>query len=280
MHINRSQYIIILMTSKCSIKKTPQKPTCTEKSKRTKKVNVKIGTADQLVQPVQPVRPVPPVQPVQPDAHFEENINTDEQMTGNANDDISFILRRNKKSHNYSILRKVKNNTLSKNPNNVSDVERIRYKIYNAYLPFGCETYKDNMIVNAIIDDSTNFNHNLLVTFNRIIETFKELKDTDVGKYKYSINDKTFFTFLKECDIDRTKNTTTTTNEKPIKKYQLRFYLRYGAKVTHSKLVGEMSHDQLKGRWCTLDIELGSMWVNNETKQYGLNIYITHITVK
>lgn len=262
------------MTSMCSTKKL-QKPPCTEKTKRTKKVNVKIGTADQLVQPVQPVQPV---QLVQPDAHFEENINTDEHTNGDPNDDISFILRRNKKSHNYSILRKVKNNILSKNPKNVSDVERIRYKIYNAYLPFGCETYKDNMIVNAIIDDSTNFNHNLLVTFNRIIETFKELKDTDVGKYKYSINDKTFFTFLKECDIDRTKNTTT--NEKPIKKYQLRFYLRYGAKVTHSKLVGEMSHDQLKGRWCTLDIELGSMWVNNETKQYGLNIYITHITVR
>jgi hypothetical protein len=277
------------MTSKYSTKKTPQKsPSRSEKSKRTKKVNVTVGPmVGQTVGPIigQTVGPMvePTVDRVESStenvASVSDKINdqSNDQLEENANknDDISFILRRNKKSHNYSILRKVKNTISTKN---TSDVERIRYKIHNAYLPFGCETYKDNMIVNVIIDDSTNFNHNLLVTFNRIIETFKELKETDVGKYKYSINDKTFFTFLKECEIDRTKNTNPT--EKPIKKYQLRFYLRYGAKVTHSKLVGEMSHDQLKGRWCTLDIELGSMWVNNETKQYGLNIYITHITVR
>ena len=67
-------------------------------------------------------------------------------------------------------------------------------------------------------------------------------------------------------------------NEK-INKYQLRLYLRYGAKINHAKLVGELSASQLKGKKCNIDIELGSMWVNEKISQYGINVYVTHITV-
>lgn len=177
--------------------------------------------------------------------------------------DTSFILKRNKKTGNYSIMRKGTNNK----------VQRAKYTINGIYLPYGCEEYNDNLIINGIIDDSTNINHNLIVILNKIIDAFSLLKHTDSGKYKYSINDKTFFSFIKKID-DNNDDT-----KREINKYQIRTYVKYGAKVTHSKFVGELAYDQLKGKKCNMDIELGSMWVNNKTMHYGINIFVTHIKV-
>ena len=176
-----------------------------------------------------------------------------------------FTLKRNKKSGNFSILRK--------------DNKRIRYIFKNVYLPFGREEYNEKIIINAIIDNSNNYNRNLIITLNQIAETFIQLKDTDLGKYKYGIDDKTFFSFMKETDDYNNKKESDENAQDTIKKYQIRTYLKYGAKVTHSKFIGELNYDQLKGKNCNLNIELGSLWINNESKHYGINIYITHITV-
>jgi hypothetical protein len=180
------------------------------------------------------------------------------------NQDSSFVLKKTKKTGNFQILKK----TLNK-----ASTEKVKYIAYNAYLPFGREEYNDNLILNAIIDDSTNYNHNLITTLKQIINTFEKLKTTDVGRYKYSINDKTFFSYMKEI------KQITDSNTNSVKKYQLRLYLRYGAKVTHISKVGELSYDQLKGKKCNLNLELGSMWVNIDTMSYGINIHVTHITV-
>jgi hypothetical protein len=206
-----------------------------------------------------------------------------------SNKDSSFILRRNKQSGNYSILRK--------GPVQ-GTVQRIRYTAYGVFLPYGREEYNDNLIINAVIDDATNINHNLLLTLKKIIKTFEELKDTELGS-KYLISGKTFYNVIKEIEGEQKIENNTKVNKKQtknnnkkspnepiigpeieqqkIKKYQLRLYLKYGAKVTHAKLIGELTYDQLKGKKCNLDIELGSMWVNNE--QYGINIYVTRIIV-
>ena len=194
--------------------------------------------------------------------------------TTNTNQDSSFILKKNKQSGNFSILKK------SSRP---GVAQRVRYVAYNALLPYGREEYNDNLILNAIINDSTNLNHNLITTLKRIIHTFEALRDTEPGKYKYSINDKKFFSYMKEIetpynaesDTEKTKNQ----QNPPIRKYQLRLYLRYGAKVLHAKHVGELSYDQLKGKRCNLDLELGSMWVSGDTMMYGINIHVTRITV-
>jgi hypothetical protein len=192
------------------------------------------------------------------------------------NQESSFILKKTKKTGNFQILKK----TLNK-----ASTEKVKYIAYNVYLPFGREEYNDNLILNAVINDSTNYNHNLITTLKQIINTFEKLKTTDVGKYKYSINDKTFFSYMKELKQDTELDTNTNTNtaikstQNPVKKYQLRLYLRYGAKVTHISQVGELSYDQLKGKKCNLNLELGSMWVNNDTMMYGINIHVTHITV-
>jgi hypothetical protein len=208
-----------------------------------------------------------------------ENKNENKNENDSKNENTSFILKKNKKSGNFSILKK---------GSTFGSVERIRYKIHNAKLPFGCEEYKDNFILNAVIDDSNNYNHNLIITLRKIIKAFEDLKMTDSGKYKYSIDNKTFFSFLKELDleddlkdnlIDILKDSTKDTLKDNIKKYQIRMYLKYGAKITHAKLIGELNYEQLKGKRCDIDIELGSLWVNDSIKQYGINIFVTHITV-
>jgi hypothetical protein len=186
------------------------------------------------------------------------DINIDE----NINKDSSFILKKTVKSGNYSIIRK---------GSSAGNVQRVKYTIYGAYLPFGTEYYKDNQILNAVITDATNINHNLLVTLNKVIKTFENLKTTDSGN-KYMIHNKLFFSFLKNIN-------TCEDCDKNVNKYQLRLYFKYGVKITHAKCVGELSHNQLKGKRCNINIELGSMWVNEQTMQYGINIFITHITV-
>ena len=174
----------------------------------------------------------------------------------------SFILKRNKKTGNYTILKKGK------------QVKRVTMNINNVYLPFGREHYNDKLILNAIINDSTNYSRNNIISLQRIIDTFVALKDTQSGKYKYNISDKKFFSFLKE--IEEQECHAHTPN---MKKYNLRLYIKYGAKITHLTHIGELDYDQLKGKICNLNIELGSLWVNSVTSQYGINLYVTHITI-
>ena len=181
----------------------------------------------------------------------------------------SFILKRNKKTGNYTILQKGK------------QIKRVTLNINDVYLPFGIEHYNDKMLLNGIINDSTNYNRNNIITLQRIIDTFTALRETDSGKYKYNINDKKFFSFLKEIKEDDNKQEikTQSDNERDIKKYKLRLYIKYGAKVTHKRYIGELDYNQLKGKKCNLNIELGSLWVNNLISQYGINLYVTHITI-
>lgn len=190
--------------------------------------------------------------------------------------DTSFILKRNKKTGNYSILKKG------------YDVRRVKYCIKNVYLPFGREYYNEKIMLNGYFDDSTNYNRNLIITLHKIIDAFTSLKDTKSGKYKYNINDKSFFSFLKEVESDKSdvgenndevSDTDKEEQKNDTKKYQIRLYLKYGAKVTHARYIGELSYDRLKGKKCNLNVELGSMWVNEDKSQYGINVYVTHITM-
>jgi hypothetical protein len=172
-------------------------------------------------------------------------------------DNNGYILKRNKKTGNYTILKKHSGNK----------VKRVTLNINDVYLPFGQEHYNNKLLLNAIINDSSNYNRNNIVTLERIVDTFISLRNTDSGKYKYNINDKKFFSFLKLLPDQDTK------------KYNLRLYIKYGAKITHQKYIGELDYDQLKGKKCNLNIELGSLWVNDITMQYGINLYATHITI-
>lgn len=211
-----------------------------------------------------------------PNDNMIEDINSSNNINNNDDDkkdvhsdtlkehDMRFILKRNKRTGNYSILRKIRTN-------GHDTVQRVCYTIYGAYIPFGKEEYNNKMILNVIIYDSNNLNYNLIVTLNRIVNTFKELKNLKNSSYKYLLNDKTFFSFIKEVnDNDVNVNG---------KKYSLRLYFKYGSKISHAKYVGELTCDQLKGKRCNINIELGSLWINESTSMYGVNVHITHITI-
>lgn len=184
---------------------------------------------------------------------------------------MNFIMNPTKKTGNFSIMKKTANGTLI----------RAKYCISNVLFPFGKEYYNNNIILNGEFYNSTNYNYNITVTLNNIVNDFISLKDTNYGIYKYNINDKTFFSFLEKIDNDIISENSDNNimGEEKYDKYRIRLHVKYGAKVTHIKYVGELTYDQLKGRRCNIDIELGSMWINENTKKYGINVYVTHITV-
>ena len=99
-----------------------------------------------------------------------------------SSDNTSFILKRNKKTGNYTILQKGR------------QIKRVTLNINDVYLPFGREHYNDKMLLNGIINDSTNYNRNNIITLQRIIDTFTALRDTEAGKFKYNISIETYFT--------------------------------------------------------------------------------------
>jgi hypothetical protein len=152
----------------------------------------------------------------------------------------------------------------------IISLQRVRYVAHNVFLPFGGETYNDNTVINVVIDDTNNYNYNLLVTFKKIINTFKSMKDSETYANKYCLTNKSFFSFMKEWTGEKTDN---------IERYSIRMYMKYGAKITHSKIPGELTIDILKGKRCNIDFELGLMWVNNAKMNYGLSLYITNIKV-
>lgn len=114
----------------------------------------------------------------------------------------------------------------------------------------------------------------------RVVNTFKELKNNERLKIKYGISGKTFFSFIKEAPTSANDNEKRVdSNGSPIKSYNVRLYARYGMKISHAKYVGELSLDQIRGKRCNMDIELGSLWINPTTMMYGINVHIISIKV-
>ncbi len=153
------------------------------------------------------------------------------------------------------------------------DKKRIRFQINGVYLPYGKEQFNDGDILNVIIDDSSNYGYNMIIKLNQIVEKFEELKKSYVGKIKYNINDKEFFSFMKKLDE------TDPLYKENVNTHQIRAYLKYGAKITHSKHIGELGADYpLAKKRCNIELELGSMWSSDN--KFGVNIYVTSIVVK
>ena len=101
------------------------------------------------------------------------------------------ILKKNIKSGNYSIWRKTV-------VNHAPSLERVRYMLYNIMLPFGCETYNNSIVLNGLLTNSSNFNHNVIFALNKISNTFTHLKDKEALSQMYNIKNKSFIAILKE----------------------------------------------------------------------------------
>ena len=182
-------------------------------------------------------------------------------MNDEENKDDGFVLIPTKTTGNFSIL---KRGSTFVNP------KRIYYKVYGCYVPFGIEEYNKNFLVNIEITEDKNFNYNLLVSLKNMCNALIDLKDTKSGKEKYLISDKEFFNFM-NLVINKDK-------EEENKKYKLRLYLKKGCKILN-KQDEIQNHSDVKRKRCNMVLEVGSLWVNEKTKKYGVNIYVSEIVV-
>ena len=169
--------------------------------------------------------------------------------------DDSLLLVPTKHSGNYMIYQK---NGLAK--------KRLQYKLNDVIFPFGKESYNENCILNFNVTDSTNTQRNIIFDILKITREFENLKNITNS---YNIKDKNFFSFIKKTKCEDNINT-----------YTIRAYLKYGSPITHAKCIGMLppTYD-LKNKSANLTIELGSMWVNKDTEQYGINVYITEVLI-
>ncbi len=124
-------------------------------------------------------------------------------------DDIIFVPT--KHSGNYTIYQKTK--TWKK---------KIQLKINGVNFPFGKETYNDNIVINFKISDSSNYASNIIFYLTQLKDYFENLK---ISHNNFDIKNKDFFSFIKNNDQCE---------------YHIRAYLKYGAKITHSKYVGTL----------------------------------------
>ncbi len=170
----------------------------------------------------------------------------------------NIIFVRTKKTGNYMIFKK----------NHKNENTRMQFNLSNITFPFGKEEYNDNIVVNIQIIDSTNYLKNMMFDLLKIQHSFQNLCDNDdVGYY---VKDKKFFDYIK---LVKTLDDNTNI-------YHVRTYLKYGAKMNHAKFVGNLDPSfDIKGKKANATIEFGSLWINNDSNQYGVNVYLIAATI-
>lgn len=184
--------------------------------------------------------------------HYNNNTNNE------INTDLKFTLSKTVKTGNYSISRKLNNGT----------IERVKYTIPNIYLPFGRESFNNKFMVNGILNNKNNVNYNMIIHLKKIAEMFENMKKSEILAQKYDIENKSFFPFIKKMDMTESLND----------EYILRMYFKNGAKIyENDKEI--IDYHYLKGKKCNIEIELGSLWVNDKINKFGINIYVTRIDI-
>lgn len=174
------------------------------------------------------------------------------------NFDLKFNLSKTVKSGNYSISRKLSNGSH----------ERIKYTIYNMFLPFGREIYNNKYLINGLLNDQNNTNYNMIVHMKKITEMFENMKKSEKLSQKYDITDKTFYPFIKKVDMMESSND----------EYIVRMYFKNGVKFYENDIeITDFTY--LKGKYCNIDVELGSLWINDKINKFGINIYVTKINI-
>jgi hypothetical protein len=166
-----------------------------------------------------------------------------------------FTFSRNKTTGNYSIYDR--------------SAKRIQFFIKNIKLPFGAETYNNSDIVNISIGDTDNFHHNTLTMLRELDHRLDDLPNTNT------------YIDLEGLEYHRLLKENRYTNKKgeEILQHQLRTYLKRGVKITHARYFGMVDKKDLAGKECDINLELGSLWTNDDTGKYGCTVYISSIKV-
>lgn len=147
--------------------------------------------------------------------------------------------------------------------------KKIRSKLFGVYCPHGVEEYNSNYILNCTLYDTNNYNGNVVLLLNKINKSIEILKDA--CNNDLDIKNKTYYPFMVQKKSKEGKL---------INEYNVRGYIKHGLCIRHKTMVGEVEYNQMKGKTCDIEIELGSLWKNDETNYYGITIYITKITIR
>ena len=150
------------------------------------------------------------------------------------------------------------------------DKTKITYKLFNVYFPFGKEVYNENIIYNIKINDSTNYSKNIIFEIKKLLDTFSKMHENIGCKLRYNLHGKDFYEFMSH---DK--------NENDIDTYNIRVYLKRGLQITQHNKMGYLDRNyDLKGKVCDIVLEVGSLWINEKTNLFGLNIYLVDVVVK
>jgi len=185
------------------------------------------------------------------------------------------------KNFNYNLLVSLKNmcNALIDLKNTKSGKEKylISDKNYFSFM---------NLIQN-------NNNNNNKDDIKDIIDNNEDIKDTkdikdikdikeDIKDIKEDTKDTKDTKDIKDIKED-TKDIKDKINKEDIKKdnnkYKLRLYLKKGCKILNKQNEIQQNHSSVKRKRCNMILEVGSLWVNEKTKKYGVNIYVNEIII-
>jgi hypothetical protein len=147
--------------------------------------------------------------------------------------------------------------------------EKIFFDIDEISFPFGAEEYNDGFILNMDINDMTNTRRNHILDMELLAKKMRKMKN-DLS-WREIMRGHDFYDFIKY-------KSSFEDGDENVKIYQIRGYIKNGAKITDNN--GEvLKKSQLKNGKGKVKLDISSLWINNSSKKYGLNIYVSNIVL-
>lgn len=117
-----------------------------------------------------------------------------------------------------------------------------------------------------MINNNNNYHYNVGQNLKNISRQFEKLKNTLLGDIKYKISNYEYYNFIREDEDSH---------------ILFRTYLGHGAKITKKNLLGELTNNSplLNNSICDIKLNIGTMWINSDTKLYGVHLYINEIII-
>ena len=154
------------------------------------------------------------------------------------------------------------------------------FKLRNVRVPYGIEEYEGKQIVNVLMDNKTNVGYNTLMNLVNKIKIFENLKNYESAVMAYELDGLEFVSPLKvdEWGIKNIKKEEIKEEMMDNELFLLRIYMKYGATISGKGRLEEsckFTSVDLRGKNMNIEGEFGSMWVENNTKSYGIIMYVT-----
>jgi hypothetical protein len=139
----------------------------------------------------------------------------------------------------------------------------IYITLTNILLPFGCEKFNDNLILNIELENN-NINNNILSKLENLEENLKNQKLNSNLQTTNNIKNKGFVSMLKKSKLGNI----------------IRTHILKNSEIFIKKKDGEkmiIDYTNLQNTNCNINALIQGFWINNNT--YGLYIIVNNIEV-